>query len=547
MITTIHELRDRSTARALGATAKPSGGHPSCDVIARLEAPPDTQGGKLVLQATALFDGPHVKVNQTDTYVVREGRVRECLDNLNKGAGAGVGSILAFGNTWRDQETGTLSIGWINTAISAQKVKGELNHHQHRRVEQAFAQMPVLDFTNIKRTPGEPSRIRWPLGLNAIQARVQGEGGWRTATFERDWLKEKLREAWDARQQEGVSINLRLPVLYPTEAVPVRDLASAALGINRLLGEHPHRSILTRVSTSAGDAVETRWQPLMRGEDVVEWAGALLSQAPGYDDRGRPVADPVTGEQVFVDRFSLIQGIDNRLLFEAARQGQLQIEFLPRESLLVASKNAVGLANDIKTILQSETAADLRSVAFAFGDDPEAVARVALVLQQQDNRTYVVAGPFRLDAGPAYSPATVPSPHWPIPSGSTAAARATTPVEGDLPLEAAMTQDIPPLGEEEDFELDGAAIGAALDDRPLTTAAGAATATPADAAGSAATATSSRPESPLPEASPAIATSSRRAAPTIHDRPADSPPGPSAPPPAPVAPTARSRAPAPGL
>jgi len=232
----------------------------------------------------------------------------------------------------------------------------------------------------------------------------------------------------------------------------------AGAALQALLAEHPYRSILTRISD--GQAVETRWQPLMRGTEVADWAAQLLSQAPGYDDQGGPVADPDTGEQVMVDRFSLIQGVNNDLLFDAAQKGQLEIEFLPRETMLVASKNAVGLANDIKQILQAETAADLRSVAFTFGNDPEAVARVALVLQQQDDRTYVVSGPFRLDAMPSYTLATVPSPHLRLPSGSS-----TPALEADAPLESATVQDIPPLSAEEDFALDAATLDAVLDGR----------------------------------------------------------------------------------
>ena len=457
--TTFSTLRTQSQQTSLGATAKPPTSHQSCDVIVRLEAPPDTQNGRLSFQATALFDGPHTQAGQTDTYVARPERTRECLENLNKGAGSGPGSVLAFGNAWRDQESNTVSIGWVNTAISAQKAKGELNHHHHRRIEMAFAQMPVLDFTNVNRAPGEPERVRWPLGLDTIQARAPVDGRWQTAIFHRDWLKDKLQATWEARHQDQVSLNLRLPILYPEQAMRVRNSMDARTALHALLKEHPYRSILTRISD--GQAVETRWQPLMRGADVTEWAAQLLSQTPGYDQQGRPVADPDTGEQVRVDRFSLIQGVNNDLLFDAAQQGQLDIEFLPREALLVASKNAVGLANDIKQILQAETAADLRSVAFTFGNDPEAIARVALVLQQQGDRTYVVSGPFRLDTLPSYTVATVPSPYLRLPSQPI---RPTQDV--DAPLESATVQDIPPLSAEDDFTLDAATLDAVLDHRP---------------------------------------------------------------------------------
>lgn len=468
--TQLSALRSQSHAVSLGATAKPPVTHQSCDVIARLEAPPDTQDGKLILRATALFEGPHTQAGRTDTYEVRPERVKECLENLNKGAGSGAGSILALGNTWRDQESGALSIGWINTAISVQKAKAELNHHHHRRVEQVFAQMPMLDFTNVYRAPGEPERVRWSLGLDSMNTRVQIGRVWQTVTFDRDWLKDKLKTAWESRSQDKISVNLRLPVLYPEKALPVTDRAGAVLALNDLLAGHPYRSVLTRISTE--DAVETRWQPLMRGENVTQWSTNLLSQAPGYDDQGRPVAHRETGEQILVDRFSLIQGINNDLLFKAAQEGRLQMEFLPRDTLLVASKNALGLANDIRQILQSESAADLRSVTFAFGHDPEAVARVALVFQQQNERTYVVSGPFRLETGPSYSLATVPSSCLALPvnvPADAAPAPATAP-EADPPLESAKVEDIPALGEEDDFSLDGMAIEAALDGHPAATA-----------------------------------------------------------------------------
>ena len=457
MLSKIDELKERSVALTHGATAKAPTNHLSCNVIAKLEAPPDTQGDTLILQATPLFNGPHTTAGQTETFTVRPERVKECKDNLNKGVGGGPGSVLAFGNVWRDRDTGTLSVGWINTCISAQKVKGEMNHHQDRTVVQVYAQMPVLDFTNVHRAPGEPERVRWPLGLDRIEARAPSGTRWQTVAFERDWLKEKLEAAWSARAQDGVSVNLRLPVLRPEQALPVRDEAEAARALNALLSTDRYRSVLTRIDV--GESVETRWQPLMHGENVAEWSAQLLSRAPGFDDRGQPVADPETGEQVMIDRFSLIRGINNDVLFEAARQGLLQIEFLPRDTVLVASKNAMGLANDIKSILQSDSAADLRSVAFAFGHDPEAVSRVALVLQQQDERTYVVAGPFRLDAGPAHSLATVPSPN--LTWASSAPDPQTAP-----PLEPASIADIPAL-DEEDFALDGAALDAALEERPV--------------------------------------------------------------------------------
>jgi len=461
MLLILDELKNQSTQRTRGATAQEAVAHASCNVIARLDAPPDTRDGRLVLRATPLFDGPYTRADGLETFVVRAERVRECLDNLNKGAGGGPGSILAFGNAWRDRETGDLSVGWINTCVSAQKVKGELNHHQDRRVEEVFAQMPVLDFTNVRRAAGEPERVRWPLGQDFAEARAPVGGRWRTVAFDRAWLKEKLEQAWDARQQEGVSVNLRLPVLRPERSRAVVDAAGARAALEALLAADRYRSVLTRIG--AGGAADARWQPLMRGESAAEWAARLLAKAPGFDASGAPVADPETGEQVQVDRFSLIEGIDNDVLFAAAGRGELSVEFLPRDALLVASKNAVGLAHDVRALLQAESADDLRAVRFTFGRDPEAVSRVALVLQRHDERTYVVAGPFRLDTGPNYAPATVPSPHWRLPAAPGAAdARAPAEPEPEPPLEPATVQDIPELGDD-DFELDRAALGVALE------------------------------------------------------------------------------------
>ena len=460
MLSILDELKNQSAQLTRGATAKALVAHASCNVIARLDAPPDTRNGRLALRATPLFDGPYTQADRPETFVVRAERVKECVDNLNKGAGSGAGSILAFGNAWRDRETGDLSVGWINTCVSAQKVKGELNHHQDRQVAQVFAQMPVLDFTNIRRAAGEPERVRWPLGQDFAEARAPVGGRWQTVTFDRAWLKEKLEQAWDARAQDQVSVNLRLPVLRPEHSRAVVDAAGAAAALAALLTADRYRSVLTRIG--GGGATDARWQPLMRGDSAAEWADRLLSKAPGFDERGEPVADPETGEPIQVDRFSLIEGINNDVLFDAAGRGALSVEFLPRDMLLVASKNAVGLANDVKAILQSQSADDLRAVHFTFGRDPEAVSRVALVLQRHDERTYVVAGPFRLDIGPNYSPATVPSPHWQSPAAPVAAdTRAPAEPEPEPPLEPATVQNIPAL--DDDFELDQAAIGAALE------------------------------------------------------------------------------------
>ncbi len=467
-------LREASQVLTQGATAKPARVHQSCEIAAHLETTPDTQDGRLIFKATALFDGPHTRAGQTDTYVVRPEQVKPCLDNLNKGAGFAPGSVLVFGNAWRDQENGLVSIGWVTTAISTQKAKAGLNGHHTRSLEQVYAQMPVLDFTNVNRAPGEPERIRWPLGLDRIEARAPIDRRWQTVTFDRDWLKEKLGAAWEARQQDLISLNLRLPVLYPEQAVPVWDEASAANGIAVLLAEHPFRSVLTRVCD--GESVATRWQPLMRGVDTTAWAEQLLAQTPGFDAEGRPVADPETGEQIMVDQFSLIQGVDNRLLLDAAQREDVHIEFLPRDSLLLATKNAPGLANDVKAILQSASARDLHAIAFAFGDDPEAVSRVALILQRQpDHKTFVVGNPIRLDTGPTYTVANVPSPHLQIPASLPASASTGAPAAEppEPPLESARFDDLPPLAED-DFELDDAAVNAALGPPPAAPAASAA-------------------------------------------------------------------------
>ena len=518
------DLKKQSAQISRGATAKAPVAHASCNVIARLDAPPDTRDGRLILRATPLFDGPYTAAGRAETFVVREARVKECLDNLNKGAGGGAGSVLAFGNAWRDRETGDLSVGWINTCVSAQKVKGELNHHQTRRVEQVFAQMPVLDFTNVRRAAGEPERVRWPLGQDFAEARVQAGGRWQTVAFDRAWLKEKLAQAWDARTQESVSVNLRLPVLRPERSRAVVDRAGAREALVELLAADRYRSVLTRIGGRApGEAgSDARWQPLMRGESAGEWADHLLSRGPGFDASGAPVFDPETGEQVPVDRFSLIEGVDNGVLFDAAARGELAVEFLPRDTLLVGSKNAVGLANDIKAILQSESADDLHAISFTFGRDPEAVARVALVLQRQDERTYIVAGPFRLDTGPSHSPATVPSPHW-RPAAPAAEARSAT--EPEAPLEPATVRDIPDL-DEDDFELDRAALGAALEEAPVSVPAPApapvGAARPSRRAGATQTAeaaTAPRPAEPVTDPAPAPAPAPqptrRYAAPTM--------------------------------
>ena len=464
-LSSFNTLRTASEVATHGATAKTPTVHQSCNVIARLDAPPETQGDALTLRATPLFDGPHTAMGRTETFVVRADRIKECKDNMSKGAGSGVGSVLAFGNAWRDHDREVISVGWINTCISAQKVQGALNHHQNRQVVQVYAQMPVLDFTNVHRNGGEPARIRWALGQDTMTMRVTNGTRWASAAFDRGWLKEKLVQAWEARTQDNVSINLRLPVLRPEQARSVHDAAEAAHAIDTLLATDRYRSILTRISNDG--ETETRWQPLMRGEQPSAWAAQLLARVPGFDAQGHPVADPETGEQIQVDRFALIEGIDNPVLFDAAARGEVHIEFIPRDALLVASKNAVSLASDIKTILQSESASDLHAIAFTFGHEIEAISRVALVLQQQTERTYVVAGPFRLDVEPAYTPATVPSPYWQAPAvpdtDRDPVAENADVDENAAAWESATVQDLPALADE-DFALDQAALDAALQD-----------------------------------------------------------------------------------
>jgi hypothetical protein len=135
-----------------------------------------------------------------------------------------------------------------------------------------------------------------------------------------------------------------------------------------------------------------------------------------------------------------------------------------------------------------------------------------LVLQQQDERTYVVAGPFRLDAGPAHSLATVPSPN--LTWASSAPDPQTAP-----PLEPASIADIPAL-DEEDFALDGAALDAALEERPVASGA------------------TDRAKPAEPSEAPARPAQRPAAAPVVRPPVRPAPPPTSAPP---------RRAPAPGL
>ena len=72
----------------------------------------------------------------------------------------------------------------------------------------------------------------------------------------------------------------------------------------------------------------------MRGEQPGEWAAQLLARVPGFDAQGHPVADPDTGsEQVQVDRFALIEGIDNLVLFDAAAGAKYSSNSSPRRAV----------------------------------------------------------------------------------------------------------------------------------------------------------------------------------------------------------------------
>ena len=107
-----------------GATAKAPVTHQSCNVIARLDALPETQGGVPDLARHAVVRRPHTpraapKPSSSAPTGSRSART------ISTRAPGRVGSILAFGNAWRDADRGVISVGWINTCVSAQKVQGE--------------------------------------------------------------------------------------------------------------------------------------------------------------------------------------------------------------------------------------------------------------------------------------------------------------------------------------------------------------------------------------------------------------------------------------
>lgn len=435
-MTDLQTLREHSHLATGGAAPQPRAGGRTCEIVARLEAIIERQGDRLQLRATALFDGPYTQAGQTDLYSVRLDRVNACVDNLHKGAGSQPGSVLVFGGAWRNPADGSVSVGWINTAISAQKVQARMNGHSDRCVVELYAQMPVLEFPNVDRQPGEPRWIRWGLACDTAALAVEQNGGWQTLTFDRPWLAEKLRQAWEQRTDTHLKINLWLPTLRVDQAVAVADLEAVIRETARLLRENPYRHLLARVSD--GTEVATRFLP-HRPPDVSEpdaWARTVFASVPGFGPDGHPVFDPATGEQVRVDRYALMAGVTNAILFEYAARGEVTVELLPRENLLLATKNAPGMANQVKQVLGATSNTELYAIRFAFGDDRDAVSRVAVVLQQQPDYRLAVAGPFRLDTGPAYTPASIPSAQIAPPTHSaipTAAPPAPAPPNQPLP------------------------------------------------------------------------------------------------------------------
>ena len=78
-------------------------------------------------------------------------------------------------------------------------------------------------------------------------------------TFDRPWLVEKLRQAWEQRADANLKINLWLPTLRIDRAVAVADLEATIRETARLLRENPYRQLLARVSDGA--EVATRFLP----------------------------------------------------------------------------------------------------------------------------------------------------------------------------------------------------------------------------------------------------------------------------------------------
>jgi hypothetical protein len=428
-MTDLNTLREQSHVATGGALPPPHTGGRTCEIVATLESVVERQGDSLKLRATALFEGPHTQAGHSDLYSVRPDRINACVDNLHKGVGSQPGSVLVFGGAWRNPTDGVVSVGWINTAISAQKVQARMNGHADRSVVELYAQMPVLEFPNTDRQPGEPRWIRWGLACDTAALTVDAGSGWQTLTFDRPWLVEKLRQAWEQRAQPDLKINLWLPTLRVDQAVAVTDPEAMIQETARFLRENAYRQVLARVSDGA--EVATRFLPY-RPPDASEpetWLRSVFAQAPGFDPNGHPVFDPATGEQVQVDRYSLMAGVSNAILFEYAARREVTVELLPRENLLLSTKNAPGMAHQVKQVLGATSNAELYAIRFAFGEDRDAVSRVAVVLQQQPDYRLAVAGPFRLDAGPAYTPASVPSAHItpPVHLASAASSTATPP------------------------------------------------------------------------------------------------------------------------
>lgn len=431
----LSELRDQTRTLKQNASPVVRTGGKSCEVLATLDEM-QTGSEQLVLTATALFDGPFTKAGQRDTYAVRPDAVPACTENLKKGVGAAPGSVLVFGGAWRDAQSGRMSIGWINTAVSAQKQQAGMNGHDSREIREVYAQMPYLEFTNVNRRQGEPPWIRWGLTLDTARLRVERDGRWEVAEFTRDWLATKLRQAWEARTGDEVRVNHWLPVLRQDRVVPVQDLAGAREAARALMDENPHYKLIARVSD--GTEVVTAYLPYKaKHTGAADYVERLFERLPGFAENGDPVVDPQTGEQILVDRYALMQGVDNTLLLQEAAAGRVLVEFLPRENLLLSSKNAPGMANDVKRILTVESNQALHQQALAFGIGRDAVSRVALVVQAQDSAVYVVGGPYRLDAGPQYELGTVPSHYLgraagPAPQAapSVTAAAATAPPAG---------------------------------------------------------------------------------------------------------------------
>lgn len=301
--------------------------------------------------------------------------------------------------------------------------------------------MPYLEFPNVARQNGEPSHIRWGLTLDSARLPVETAPGRRELVeFPRDWLCAKLQAAWEMRTHDAVKINQWLPTFNIEEATACRDDKALQEAVIAMLDDNLYRRLLARVTD--GQTVETAYLPF-KGKDTatVDYAEKLFAQVPGFDANHNPVFHPDTGEQVMVDRYSLARGIDNQLLLAEVEAGRLRLELLPRENVLLATKNAPGMANDIKRLLAVASNQELHQLAMAFGTDPRTVSRVALVVQSHEDKHFVVGGPYRLDSGPAYQLTSIPTPlnagmtvstvvnALPAqPSAHTAAATTTTPV-----------------------------------------------------------------------------------------------------------------------